>query len=82
MLFRSYLGSLEHYPRTDNTAIAELAATNAYLLYISRKAARRGISSTDFEAATTVESLLLFLFGAKADLKDVASRSGNGVCCY
>ncbi len=70
-LFREYLDNLGQHPRTDATAIAELAATNAYLLYVSREMARnyhRGTSSEVLEEATKAEFLLLYLFGERSKL--------------
>jgi hypothetical protein len=71
-LFQEYCDGLTRYPRTDAAAIAELAATNAYLLWVSREVARDkylDISSEVFEQGMKAESLLLYLFGTNADLR-------------
>ena len=74
-LFHEYCDCLKGWPRTDETAIAELAATNAYLSWISREMSQdkhQGTSRTLDEALNAnlnAISLLQHLFRENAIMR-------------
>lgn len=71
-LFQEYCNCLNHYPRTSATAIAELAATNAYLSWASEALSQgifKGVPSQILDEVTKAESLLLYLFRKKPDMR-------------
>ena len=68
-LFHEYCDGLQHYPRTDATAIAELAATNAYLSCISWEIGQhkhQQVLDDALKASLNAESLLRHLLGENA----------------
>jgi ankyrin repeat protein len=71
-LFHRYCGGLQHHPRTDATAVAELAATNAYLSSISREIGQhkdQRVLDGALKASLNAKSLLRYLLGENAVMR-------------